>query len=288
MIPRSTAVLARTELSSIADPWLDGDPVAHRLEEATFRGPVVEASAQRGLVTIPGVARYLLSIGDPVRVHADPEAGVEDVGCFLSGPVRALDLQLHGVYSLQAAAVRIEDRAVVICGGPAAGKSVLAAALAMRGHDVLADDVSPVVVRPEANELWTTANAVELWPPAMKRLAINDVPARTVRPALAKLACEIRSPCQVASVAVGSVVVLSIDHRLDAVEATPMRAGREKVAALAARQWHRELSPHTGAILAQFQWLAGLAASVPITRLSRPLVGWKASEMADIVESRAG
>ena len=155
---------------------------------ALFRGPLLEASATAAVLTVPGVARYGVSVDDGVQVTVEPSATEADARCFLRGPVRALDLLLHGVFSLRASAVLVDGGAVVICGAAATGKSVLAAALAARGHTVLADRVAPVVFTPGGPVVWPTDACVQLWPPAAKVLGLDRRGAEIIRPALAKRA----------------------------------------------------------------------------------------------------
>jgi hypothetical protein len=70
---------------------------------------------------------------------------VEDAATYLLGPVLGFVLRLRGVTSLHASAVRVGNRAFAIVGQAGAGKSTTAAAFALRGYQVLADDVLPIV-----------------------------------------------------------------------------------------------------------------------------------------------
>lgn len=66
---------------------------------------------------------------------------VEDAATYLLGPVLGLVLRLRGISSLHASAVAIGGVAVALVGPAGAGKSTTAAALAGRGHALVADDV---------------------------------------------------------------------------------------------------------------------------------------------------
>jgi hypothetical protein len=66
---------------------------------------------------------------------------IEDTATYLLGPVLGRLLRLRGVTCLHASAVVFGERAVAFVGFEGAGKSTTAAALALRGHAILSDDV---------------------------------------------------------------------------------------------------------------------------------------------------
>jgi hypothetical protein len=75
------------------------------------------------------------AIGDARRAEPDHAASL------LLGPVLATLLRLRRTVALHACVVEIGSSAVLLVGERGAGKSTLAAALADRGHAILADDV---------------------------------------------------------------------------------------------------------------------------------------------------
>ena len=72
---------------------------------------------------------------------------IEDVATYLLGPVLGLLLRLRGVTCLHASAVAFGEQAVAFVGSEGAGKSTTAAALALRGHAILSDDVVALAER---------------------------------------------------------------------------------------------------------------------------------------------
>jgi len=69
---------------------------------------------------------------------------VEDLATYLLGPVLGFVLRKRRVTSLHASAVEINGRAVAFSGDAGFGKSTTAAALALRGIPVLAEDIVPL------------------------------------------------------------------------------------------------------------------------------------------------
>lgn len=66
------------------------------------------------------------------------------VATYLLGPVIGLVLRLRGVTCLHASVVAIGDHAIAIVGPAGLGKSTTAAAFALRGYRVLADDIAAI------------------------------------------------------------------------------------------------------------------------------------------------
>ena len=97
------------------------------------------------LMQMEGVARYLIADGRDVRIEP-LGGGHADIASFLVG-MWAVLLQQRGVATLHAAAVRTPAGAVLLLGRSGSGKSSLAAALVERGHALLADDVTGLMLR---------------------------------------------------------------------------------------------------------------------------------------------
>jgi hypothetical protein len=94
----------------------------------------------------------------------------EDAASYLMGPILGYMLRLRGVICLHASAVQCLGRAVVLVGPGGAGKSTSAAALALRGHAVISDDV---VALKEENGAFYAVPAypyLALWPESVRAL----------------------------------------------------------------------------------------------------------------------
>jgi hypothetical protein len=93
-----------------------------------------------------------------------PPFTVEDAATYLYGPVLGFVLRRSGASCLHASAVEIGDGAALLCGPALAGKSTTAAALAARGHRVLADDVSALDDGPSGVTVRAAYPQLRLWP----------------------------------------------------------------------------------------------------------------------------
>ncbi len=100
---------------------------------------------------------------------------LEDTATYLLGPILGYFLRLTGRVCLHASAVMFGEAAVAFVGAAGSGKSTLAAALAARGHKVLAEDVT--CLREDAGKFLAL--------PAYPRIRLWDESARLLAPAAA-------------------------------------------------------------------------------------------------------
>ncbi len=89
---------------------------------------------------------------------------------YLLGPVLGFVLRLRGVIALHASGVAIGGHAAAFLGPPGAGKSTTAAALAGRGHAVLADDVIALTPAPGAYLAQPGYPRLRLWSESLDAL----------------------------------------------------------------------------------------------------------------------
>jgi hypothetical protein len=118
---------------------------------------------------------YRLRYADDCEYHVDaagtavactwpPHFTPEDAATYLLGPVFGLVLRLRGVPALHASAVVVDGRALALCGPAGAGKSTTAAALAARGHPLVADDVLALPRRGGRIQAQPAYPHLRLWP----------------------------------------------------------------------------------------------------------------------------
>ena len=266
-------------------PALREAPVPHRIAGAVVREGLVEASRDRVLLRVPNVGRFLVRAESPTLVARAAGAADADLRCFRDETVAAVSAILRGELALRAASVAIGGRAVVLCGASAAGKSALAAALAQRGHAVLADAVSVIAAAPGGLvEIAPVAPDPVLWPDSAGELGLADPPGRVVRPALAKRAYRV-GPEPVPSPP-AAVAILRADAAAGEPVLEPV-AGAARLEALLAASWHLRLVHALGLGAARFGVAARLAARTRFVVLTRPGRGAPVASLADLVEELA-
>jgi hypothetical protein len=132
---------------------------------------------------------FQLSYSDGVRFVIDrattrlwatypPPLTIDDMATYLLGPVMGFILRRRNVLALHASSVSIAGQAFCLCGVAGSGKSTTAAALALAGVPVLAEDVS--ALREDRGALFVEPGypRVCLWPDSVKELLGADGLAR--------------------------------------------------------------------------------------------------------------
>jgi hypothetical protein len=99
-----------------------------------------------------------------------PPLTIEDFATYLLGPVMGFVLRQRNILALHASSASIGGQAVVLCGESEAGKSTTAAALALAGISILAEDISPL--NEQAGILYVEPGypRICLWPSAVDTL----------------------------------------------------------------------------------------------------------------------
>ena len=94
----------------------------------------------------------------------------EDAATYLLGPVMGFVLRRRCILALHASAICIGGQAVALCGESQAGKSTMAAALALRGIPVLCEDITPLIEGHGRFQVDPGYPRVCLWPDAVEKL----------------------------------------------------------------------------------------------------------------------
>ena len=128
---------------------------------------------------------FQLSYSDGTRFVVDAAAGrvwgtcqppltAEDMATYFLGPVLGFVLRRRNITCLHASGVELHGRAVCFCGDAGYGKSTTAAALALRGFPVLAEDI--VALEESGGEFLAIPGypRICLWPESVRMLLGRD------------------------------------------------------------------------------------------------------------------
>jgi len=143
-----------------------------------------------------------------IRAAIAPGQTLEDLTAYLYGPVLGFVLRVRGRLAMHASCVRIGDGAVLLAGPPGAGKSTTAAALAMRGLTVVADDLTALNQDDEddAPRAWPAFDHLRLWPDGGRVVLGDATPLERITPGWDKR----RFPLEGESFAGGPVPVRAV------------------------------------------------------------------------------
>lgn len=101
----------------------------------------LQVAGGSALLTVPDVARYLISGGREIIVCPLPSARDRQVRLFLLGSALAILCYQRGLFPVHANALVVGRGAVAFAGHQGAGKSTLAAWFHRAGREILCDDV---------------------------------------------------------------------------------------------------------------------------------------------------
>jgi hypothetical protein len=205
-----------------------------------------------------------------------PRVDFEDVASLLLGPVLGRTLRLRGLFCLHGSAVVIAERAVALVGSKAAGKSTTAAGLAVRGHAVLADDVTALAVERDAYLVHPGYLRLRLWKPAIDafygtRDALPRVQSNRNKRYLDLTTTNDRSKWrfQDRPSRLGAVYVLAERRATNDVPSVGPVSPAQALLVLTAHSYARETLDRE-ARAREFAFLAQLVRHVPVRRVERP------------------
>lgn len=264
--------------------WIEAPPATLNLSLSTIdaSGVLWRANESVFVLDFPGVVAFRVADGNVycARLGDTPGSVAAMIGAGL--PSAAAWIQ-RGCVALHAAAVATPGGAIVIAGASAAGKSVLAATLAQRGYPVVADEVTPLIVRDgETLAMHTAPNCpVLLWQDAVANLGLDDRAGLPLRPGLMRFAITGLGGTAPAPLPVRAIYLLGVHNRPDI--AVTALTGRERVLAILAGAFDRYLPQPPDARARTLLLLTARLADVPVMRLLRPRLGWSAPKLADVV-----
>jgi hypothetical protein len=117
-----------------------------------------------------GTQFWLNQEGTEIWATWPDHSTLEDTATYLLGPILGRLLRLRGITCLHASAVAFGENAVAFVGSEGAGKSTTAAALALRGHAILSDDVVALAQRDGSFFVHPAYPYLCLWPESVESI----------------------------------------------------------------------------------------------------------------------
>jgi hypothetical protein len=126
------------------------------------------------LLDSPSVGRFLLRDGKEILMDPTPSCPEDEVRAYLLSVAFGALCHQRGIIPLHASAIDVADSCIAFVGESGAGKSTLAAALARRGHEVIADDVCFLRLEDKHNvQAWPGIERIRLWEEAVYALGCD-------------------------------------------------------------------------------------------------------------------
>ena len=255
------------------------------LSSATAVFSLGQCNENELLLNIPEVAKYLIRNGKEILVDRAPASSPGDVAACLLGIAFGVLCHQRGIPPLHASAIDVTDGCVAFVGDSGMGKSTLVAALAARGHQVIADDVC-FLRRSEQGQLraWPGINQLRLCEDAMKALGCDGPGVERVSRGPDKYLIPLRPPRNSGDQR-RLRRVYQLDSAADGERTSVTRLqGAATVEVLMQNIYRSSLAAHMGRKPAVFVVCAAAARDVPVFRFSRPLGFHALRKAVDILE----
>ena len=255
------------------------------LSSVTAEFPDGQCNENELLLNIPEAARYLIRGGTEILVEQAPASSPGSVAAYLLGTAFGVLCHQRGIIPLHASAVDVADGCVAFVGESGAGKSTLVAALASRGHQVIADDLCFLRLADTGDvKAWPGLNRIRLWEDSMLALGCYGPGVELEERGWNKYFIPVpplRNPMQPRR-------LLRVYHLQAAPEDAAVISRQQGAAAievLIQNVYRLGLAEHMGLKPAAFVVCAALARDVPMFRFSRSLDFGILSEGVEFLEN---
>jgi hypothetical protein len=265
------------------DVVVDYGPVPVSLDEVRSKGVRYQAAPGRFLLTVDGVARYLVADGREILIQKTACAEDDAVRLFLQGSAFGALLHQRGVLPLHASAIRASGGAVLFCGVSGAGKSTLAGAFFKRGYPVLADDICALSPGDGGIPLVLPGfPQIKLWADATRKLAEDCTFLPRVRQELEKYGLPLQEGFCSEPTPLKRIYILNATNT-DRFEIGSIK-GLEKFNALIRSTYRFRFTEGLGSKREHFNQCAVIGRKMDVQRVTRPRRGFRIDELMDLIE----
>lgn len=283
-IPEMTAAGSSQGPSSVGgDVRIRLGRTPEHLDAPLSRSKDHEEDAERFLMWIEGVGRYLVTGGTEIVVEPAPGADPHEVRVFLLGTGLGVLLHQRGFLVLHASGIGTGDGAVLFAGESGAGKSTLLAELLRRGYRMLVDDVCAISLTSGAPPTVVPSYPrTRLWGTTAARLSIDTSGLTRTRPQMDKYERQLPDQFWDQTAPLARIYHLTGHDEdgfsltdlepMDAFQTVLENTYRERfLDGLARRREHFDLA-------------ARVARAAQVIRVRRPIEGFRLQELADLIE----
>jgi hypothetical protein len=275
---------ARGGPEDVPDVSISTGSVPDHLDHSILAGTVYETNVEQLLLRVRDVGQFLVTSGRAVVIAPADGATAHEVRVFLLGTCLGAVLNQRGFLVLHASVIGTTTGAILFAGESGAGKSTLLGELLSRGHRMMVDDVCAVrfddVDRPVVVPSYPRTR---LWAAAAEKLSIDVTGLPRTRPTMEKFERQVPEQYWDLEAPLARLYHLTAARtdqftvtRLAPLEAfeTVLRNGYRDVMLLDGFDRRPE----------HFAMASKVARSAIISRVVRPIDGFRLQELADLIE----
>lgn len=257
--------------------------VPARLEGAEHVWGRNQLKGSEFLLTVAGVARYLVRGGAEIIVDPEHGAHPESLRLYLLGSVFGALLHQRGELVLHASSVATDRGAVLLLGRSGHGKSTLAALLGRSGHRLLGDDKA-VVLR-QGGKTLLCAGPKQSWlrRDAIERMGIQEPELESRRDDRDKYSWQGAALASNRPCPIHRIYELTFHERMEP-EIVSLH-GPDAVLTLMRNIFRRGIRRRMEGVERSFDQCAQLALRVPMRRLRRDKARHSPEQVLELVQA---
>jgi hypothetical protein len=258
--------------------------VPDHLEDPILARRFYETNQNHLLLRITDVGHYLVTDGRAVVISPTDGATPHEVRVFLLGTCLGAVLNQRGFLVLHASVIGTPDGAVLFAGESGAGKSTLLGELLARGHRMMVDDVCAVrfddLDRPIVVPSYPRTR---LWASAADKLSIDVTGLPRTRPSMEKFERQVPEQYWDHEAPLARLYHLTA---ADTDEFTITKLAPLEAFETVLRNGYRDVMLLDGFDRRpeHFAMASKAARSAIISRVVRPIAGFRLQELADLIE----
>lgn len=253
------------------------------LHNPSHKGVLFQAKKNDLLLQIKDIASYRILNGNEIIIDPCDDVGEKDIRVFLLGSAMGALLHQRQIITLHASAVLAGNgKSILISGLSGAGKSSLAATMAVRGMKLISDDISAIDKQDGTYRIYKGITRLKLWKDVLSDLKIKHTPGDAVRLGLEKYFISDDWPAGPGSFPIDTVIILQTKNSpgFEYEEIT----GAEKMVVLNRQTYRKVFLTALETKDVMMQKVVELANNIRVVRVRRPLSPIQLNGLADFIQ----
>ena len=243
--------------------------VPEELNNPLFSGVRFQTNGQEFLLSVDGIARYLVQHGNSITIDKSPNSILSDVRLFLLGSAIGAVIHQRGLLPFHGSSVRIGNSAIILSGLSGAGKSTLAAAFKQKGYLLLSDDISVISFSADGEPIVNPGfPQMKLWNDSIQKLGDNPSNYSKIREEMEKYRLPISSNFWNEPTPLSKIFIISSSN-LGELKIEPVK-GIEKFSMLKTHTYRFNFVAGSELQAKHFHSFEILSKNIDIFRLTRP------------------